>query len=53
MKTFWESTRRAEEATTLSGEEACFAVDEDDMPIGSFQILIAFHDPASRHKYVF
>ena len=45
-----ESTRHAEEvATTLSGDEARFVVDEVT-PIGSFQILMAFHVPAMGKK---
>lgn len=33
----------AEEAITLSGDEALFS---EDAPTGSFQILMAFHVPA-------
>ena len=40
--------RLAEEATTRSGEDALFAVDDDDVASsGSFHILIAFHVPAA------
>jgi hypothetical protein len=40
--------RLAEEATTRSGEDALFAVDDDDVAsTGSFHILIAFHVPAA------
>ena len=47
-----ESARFAEdEATTRSGEDARFAVDDDDVAsTGSFHILIAFHVPAANRR---
>lgn len=40
-----QSTRHAEEATTLSGDEARLVVDDEETPTGSFHILMAFHVP--------